>query len=174
MITAGPDDYPALRTLACAWFPSDTLIDAALYRQLLASRIVPVRMLLSEQGCAGYYALWPLTTTAYNSLQQGEKRERDLGAGDIVAAGDSRAAVLYLSDVCVAPGAPGVVLLKDLGRTLVRLLRAHPHITHVAAWAFSAEGARLAQRLGMAAAPHNPALVQSTAASIMGRLAALR
>jgi hypothetical protein len=172
MRAAGPDDYPALRALGSAWFPAETLIDSALYRRLLESAVVCVRMLDTEQGPAGYYALWPLTAAAYESLRRGEKRERDLGAEEIVAPEDGRASMVYVADICVAQGESGPVLLRDMRRTVVDLLRAHPHITGVAAWAFSAEGARLAARLGMRPVPQNPALVQIAATSIMSKLAA--
>jgi hypothetical protein len=174
MRTAGPDDYPALRALAGAWFPAETLLDAVLYRQLLASRMILARILAAEDGPLGYYALWPLTAAAYESLRRGEKRERELGAREIVAAEETRGSVLYVADICAAPGAPALVLLRDLRCLLDGLLRAHPHITRVAAWAFSAQGARLAERLGMRPVPRNPALVQTTATSIMSRVAARR
>ena len=170
MRTAGPGDYPALRALAGAWFPAETLLDAALYRNLLAAGTILARILPREDGLAGYYALWPLTAAAYESLRRGEKRERDLAVGDIVAPQDTRACVLYVSDVCVAPGASGLVLLRDMQRTLVELLRAHPHITRVAAWAFTAQGAQLAARLGMRSVAQNAALVETTSTAIMTRL----
>jgi hypothetical protein len=171
---AGPDDYPALRALAEAWFPAETLIDPTLYRHLLGSGTVRVRVRMGDQGPAGYYALWPLTAAAYASLKSGEKRERDLGVGDIVSASDPRARVLYISDVCARPdaagGAPGLVVLKDLQRSLVDLLRGNPQIAHVAAWAFSAEGARLAARLGLRPVADGTALVEIAAAALDSRL----
>jgi hypothetical protein len=172
MQTAGPDEYPALRTLASAAFPEETLIDPDLYRRLLASRTMLVRMLTTDQGPAGYYAIWPLTQAAYASLQRGDRRERDLDASDIVPLQDMRAAVLYLSDICLAPAAPAVILLRDLIATLLAVLHAHPRITHVAAWAFTPQGARLARRLGLVPVPDNPALVHTTAQSLMSTLAA--
>ncbi len=162
MRTAGPDDYPAMRALAGAWFPAETLLDAALYRHLLAAGTIHARILPREGGPAGYYALWPLTSVAYASLRRREKRERDLGAGDIVAPQDARASVLYVSDVCASPGVSGLVLLRDMQRTLVELLRAHPHITRVAAWAFTPKGARLAARFGMRPVADSPALMETT------------
>jgi hypothetical protein len=48
----------------------------------------------------------PLTEAAYQSLAQGETRERDLGLDDIVPPHDPRACVLYISDICTAPDAP--------------------------------------------------------------------
>ena len=171
---AGPDDYPAMRALAGAWFPAETLIDPAVYRHLLAAGTIHARILPREDGLAGYYALWPLTSAAYESLRRGEKRERDLAVGDIVAPQDPRAGVLYVSDVCAAPGASGLVLLRDMQRTLVELLCAHPHITRVAAWAFTAQGAQLAARLGMRPVAHNAALVETMSTAIMTRLLAPR
>jgi hypothetical protein len=148
------------------------LLDPALYRQLLAAGTICVRIAATGHGPAGYYALWPLTEAAYESLTRGQTRERDLGVNDIVAPRGPRARVLYVSDVCMAPGAPGLVLLRDLRRTLSDLLETRPHITRVAAWTFSPQGARLAGRLGMLPVPHNPALVQTTATSIISGLAA--
>jgi hypothetical protein len=171
---AGPDDYPALRTLAAAAFPAETLIDPGLYRQLLASHTILVRLLTTDQGPAGYYALWPLTAPAYARLQRADIHERDLNAGDIVPIYHPQASVLYLSDLCLAPAAPSVILLRDLRATLLAALRAHPRITHLAAWAFSPQGARLAARFGMLPVPQNPALVQTSATSIVNGLAASR
>jgi hypothetical protein len=172
MHTAGPRDYPVLRALALAWFPAETLLDAALYRQLLATRTICARIAATDHGPAGYYALWPLTHAAYESLTREQIRERDLGVDDIVAPRNPRARVLYVADVCMGSGAPGLVLLRDLRRTLSDLLRPQSNITRVAAWAFSRPGAHLAGRLGMLPVPHNPTLVRTTATSIMSRLAA--
>jgi hypothetical protein len=179
MRTAGPDDYPVLRALADAWFPAETLIEPALYRHLLGVGAVRVRILMCADGPAGYYALWPLTAAAYSSLRRGERRERDLTAIDIVAPQDERASVLYVSDVCRAPGASGgalrrppvLILLRDLQRSLVALLRVHPHITRVAAWAFSSDGSRLAVRFGLSPVAPGSALVEIAAAAIGARLA---
>jgi hypothetical protein len=176
---AGADDYPAIRALAMGWFPAETLIEPVLYRRLLATGTARVRLLEGQAGASGYYALWPLTAAAYDALSRGERRERDLGAADIVAPHDARANVLYISDVCMAPGAPGAargaaaghVLLRDLRRSLADLACAYRHIARVAAWAFSPQGVRLAQRLGLRPVAHNPALMENMTAALRSRLA---
>lgn len=165
MRAAGPDDYPALRALAGVWFPAETLIDPHLYRHLLSAGTIHARILERGNGPAGYYALWPLTERAYESLRRGEKRERDLVVGDIVAPEDERASVLYVSDVCAAPGRPATAMIRDLQRTIADLLLANPHITRVAAWAYSERGAKLATRLGMRPVAENPALVEIAASA---------
>jgi hypothetical protein len=177
MRSAVPEDYPALRALAAAWFPAETLIDPALYRRLLTTGVAPVRILDGQKGPAGYYALWPLTAAAYGALSRGDRRERDLGGADIVAPQDERARVLYVSDVCMAatPGEArqslaGYVLLRDLWRSVANLSYAHRHIARVAAWAFSPQGARLAARLGLRPVAHNPELMEIMTPALRGRL----
>lgn len=150
---AVPADFDAVSNIFSQWFPASVAGDDAEYIKTMASshvRVIESRYRNGTTKVTGYYSLWPINKTFYNSMVEGAVEERDFKASMIFALESHDAEVLYIPEICILRGSrAGRALIGDVLREVTKYLSSHPEVELIAAWPATPAGLDLVRRCGM-------------------------
>jgi hypothetical protein len=151
---ATADDFEATENVYHEWFPRSISIDDAEARIIFGKRTyVRVIETVTAAGAThivGFYALWLLAHTTFESLVSGTIKEKAIKAADLVLPGSPTPKVIYISEICISNDSQiGAALLRDAVRYVGKLLDDDPAILGLGAWEYSEIGKLLAKRYCM-------------------------